>query len=379
VNPHFFHDPGGQVSRHHFLHDSRSDPRAARLVFCLLACLVALPAAAQEVRSHPLGRFTFESGTSIDNAHVTYVTWGTLNAAGDNAVLLPSWYGGRALSYQFLVGADRALDPARYFIVATEMFGSGGSSSPSNTPPPFDGPRFPRVAIRDDVEAARAVLRSLGVRRLRAVIGFSMGAQQAFQWAVSHPDEVDAIVALCGTAKTYGHGRVRLESAISALAADEKWKGGDYTEPPLDGIRAWAQHWSAWVYSQEWWRREMYRPQFQTVDAVLENSVRNWTNRNLNDAVQLARTWQDHDISRTRGLDGNIEHALASIKSPVLYMPGQTDLYFPMSDAEYERQFLPTVSFVPIPSLWGHTSGGGGNPADAAFINREIAAFLNRR
>jgi len=344
------------------------------------ACVLALASTAyaqqQTVQRFALGRFTFESGASIDDAHVAYVTWGALNAAKDNAILLPSWYGGRALSYQFLVGPDRALDPAKYFIVATEMFGSGGSSSPSNTPPPHDGPRFPRVAIRDDVEASRRVLQGLGVQRLRAVIGFSMGAQQAFQWAVSHPSEVDAVVALCGTAKTYGHGRVRLESAISALTADPRWKGGDYTEPPLDGIKAWAQHWSAWVYSQEWWRQELYKPRSASAEQVLADSVRNWTTRNLNDAVQLARTWQDHDIGKTPGFDGNVERALASIRVPVLYMPGKTDLYFPISDAEYERGFLPKVTFVPIPSLWGHTAGGGGNPADAAFINAQIAAFL---
>jgi homoserine O-acetyltransferase len=340
--------------------------------------VVAASAAAQDgtVQSFALGRFTFESGATIDNAHVTYVTWGKLNAAKDNAILLPSWYGGRALSYQFLVGSDRALDPAKYFVVATEMFGSGGSSSPSNTPPPYDRARFPRVAVRDDVEASREVLRSLGVQHLRAVIGFSMGAQQAFQWAASHPTEVDAIVALCGTAKTYGHGRVRLESAISALTADPRWKGGDYTEPPVDGIKAWAQHWSAWVYSQEWWRQEMYKPQAADPEQVLANNVRGWMNRNLNDAIQLAHTWQDHDISKTKGFDGNIEHALATIRVPVLYMPGATDLYFPVSDAEYERKFLPKVTFTPIPSLWGHTAGGGGNPTDAAFINKQIAAFL---
>jgi homoserine O-acetyltransferase/O-succinyltransferase len=351
--------------------------RACLSIACVL-CLVSTVVRAQDgtVQSFALGRFTFESGPSIDNAHVTYVTWGKLNAARDNAILLPSWYGGRALSYQFLVGPDRALNPAKYFIVATEMFGSGGTSSPSNTPPPHDGPRFPRVAIRDDVEASRRLLESLGVQHLRAVIGFSMGAQQAFQWAVSHPTEVDAIVALCGTAKTYGHGRVRLESAISALTADPRWKGGDYTEPPVDGIKAWAQHWSAWVYSQEWWRQELYKPRSAGVEQVLADSVRNWTSRNLNDAIQLARTWQDHDISKTKGFDGNIEHALASIRIPVLYMPGATDLYFPVTDADFERKVLPKVTFTPIPSLWGHTAGGGGNPADAAFINKEIAAFL---
>ena len=344
----------------------------------LFAC-VAIAQDTPNVQSYALGAFTFESGVTVPNAHVTYATWGTLNAAKDNAILLPSWYGGRAVSYQFLVGANRALDPSRYFIVATEMFGSSGSTSPSNTAAPYDGPRFPRVAIRDDVEASRRVLRDgLGVRHVRAVIGFSMGAQQAFQWATSHPDEVDAIVALCGTAKTYPHGRVRLQSALDALAADPRWKGGDFTELPADGIKAWAEHWSAWVYSQEWWRQELFKPQAATPEAVLANTVRSWQTRNLNDAVQLAHTWQDHDISRTKGFDGDIEKALRTITMPVLYMPGATDLYFPVTDAQYERGFLTNVTFTPIPSLWGHTAGGGANPADAAFINKEIAAFLTQ-
>ena len=351
------------------------------VVAIILCCASARAQDAPKVQSFALGSFTFESGATIPNAHVTYATWGTLNAAKDNAILLPSWYGGRATSYQFLVGAGRALDPARYFVVATEMFGSSGSSSPSNTPAPFDGPRFPRVAVRDDVEASRRVLNGLGVQRVRAVIGFSMGAQQAFQWAVSHPDEVGAIVALCGTAKTYPHGRVRLQSALDALAADPRWKGGDFTELPADGVKAWAEHWSAWVYSQEWWRQELFKPQAATPEAVLANSVRSWQTRNLNDAVQLAHTWQDHDISKTKGVvdyGGDIEKALRSIKMPVLYMPGATDLYFPVTDAQYERGFLSNVTFTPIPSLWGHTAGGGGNPADAAFINGEISKFLRK-
>src|SRR5438046_1059363 len=91
----------------------------------------------------------------------------------------------------FLIGPGRALDPTKYFIVVTEMFNSGFSSSPSNTPVPMNGPRFPSIAIRDDVEASRRVLASLGVTHVQAVIDYSMGAQQAFQWAVSHPAFVD--------------------------------------------------------------------------------------------------------------------------------------------------------------------------------------------
>ena len=324
----------------------------------------------------PARGFYLESGALIERAHVTFVTWGRLNAARDNAILLPSWYGGRALSYAFLIGPGRALDPAKYFIVATELFGSGGSSSPSNTPPPFDRARFPRVAIRDNVEASRNVLSGLGVERLHAVVGFSMGAQQGLSVGRQPPPPSRCHRGDLRHGQDVWSRLCAARSAISALTADPRWHGGDFTEFPEDGFKAWSQHWVSWVYSHEWWRQELFRPQYTSVEEVLEDRARTGRNRNLNDAVHLARTWQENDISETKGFDGNIEDALSSLVAPVLYMPCATDLYFPPTDAQYESRFIPKVTFTPIPSLWGHSAGGGGNPADAAFINREIAAFL---
>ena len=122
--------------------------------------------------------------------------------------------------------------------MTSELFGNGRSSSPSNTPEPFHGPRFPVMTIRDNVNAVHQMLtEQLGVQHLRAVIGFSMGAQQAFQWAVSYPEYMDRIVATSGTAKTYGHGIVRNEGEIEAIEADEAFKGGDYTERAGEGDR----------------------------------------------------------------------------------------------------------------------------------------------
>jgi homoserine O-acetyltransferase len=177
--------------------------------------------------------FKLESGVVLPEAHVRYATWGKLNPAGDNAILLPSHYMADSRGYNWLIGADKALDPDKYFLVATELFGNGKSSSPSNTPPPFDGPRFPLTTIRDNVEATRRLLvESLGVKHLHAVVGFSMGGQQAFQWAVSHPELVSRIVVTSATAKTWPHGVVRLEGQISALEADPAFAGGDYKAPP---------------------------------------------------------------------------------------------------------------------------------------------------
>jgi homoserine O-acetyltransferase/O-succinyltransferase len=81
-------------------------------------------------------------------------------------------------------------------------------------------------------------------------------------------------------------------------------------------------------------------------------------------------------VGTTSGLGGNVETALRSIKARVLYMPSETDLYFPITDARYEQSFIPRVTFTPIPSLWGHTAGAASNPADLRFLNDHIAAFL---
>ena len=97
------------------------------------------------------------------------------------------------------------------------------------------------------------------MKHLQAVIGFSMGAQQAFQWAVSYPDYMDRIVATSGTAKTYGHGIVRLESEINAIETDDAFKRGEYTEEPVKGIQSFSLVWTAWLFSQEWWHQERGR------------------------------------------------------------------------------------------------------------------------
>ena len=327
-----------------------------------------------------LGDFAFESGATLPNARLSYVTYGALNESKTNVVLLPSWYSGNHHGYEFLIGPGKALDPSEYFIVATDMFANGLSSSPSNTPPPFAGPDFPEIAIRDNVNATHRLLtEELGIEHLRAVIGFSMGAQQVFQWAVSHPDMVVAAVAICGNAKEYPFGIVRLEGAKSALMADGAWNEGRYDKPPEVGLKALARHWATWGVSQEWWRRETYRELgYASIEERLLAVEEGWLRRDANNLLWQAKMWQRHNVGDTPGFGSDFEKALRSIKARVLLMPSETDLYFPVADAEYESRFIPEAKLVPIPSIWGHGAGAGRGPGDAEFLNRAIADFLER-
>jgi homoserine O-acetyltransferase len=351
----------------------------------------AAPAApAPERHKFTLHNFKTESGAVLPEAHIVYGTYGTLNADRSNAVLLPSHYMANLTGYGFLIKSDAypggALDTSKLFLVTSELFGNGRSSSPSNTPAPFDGPRFPVMTIRDNVNAVHQLLtEELHIQHLRAVIGFSMGAQQAFQWAVSYPTFMDKAVATSGTAKTYGHGIVRLEGQIAALTADPAFLNGDYKSEPTKGLEAFGMVWAGWLYSQEWWRKELWRtvsPPGTTFEQYMF-SFRKRFSSDANNYILQARTWESNNVGNTTLADGkptdfngDSERALRSIKVPVLYMPSTTDLYFPLEDAQYESALIPHVIWMPIPSLWGHPAGAGASAADKKFLNEKIAAFL---
>lgn len=352
----------------------------------LLLLLLSQPVWAQSTitdgrKTFTIPNFRTEGGVTLPKATIVYGIYGHLNAARDNAILLPSHYMANYHGYEWLIGAGKVLDTTRYCLIATELFGNGRSSSPSNTPEPYHGPRFPLMTIRDNVQAVHQLLTSeLKVSHLRAIIGFSMGAQQAFQWAVSYPKFADKIVATSGTAKTYPHGVVRLEGQIAAITADATFMNGEYTTPPTKGLQAFAVVWTGWLYSQEWWRKELWRARAKpgtTFEQVLTNYRTHFIDgADANDLILQMRTWENHDVGSTPGFAGNVEAALRSIQVPILYMPSETDLYFPLGDARYEATFIPDVSLLPIPSLWGHTAGAASNPADAKFLNEHIGTFL---
>ena len=143
-----------------------------------------------------LGEVALQSGATLRDAKLAYKTYGTLNADKSNVIVYPTWYSGQHYDNEWLIGEGMALDPKKYFIIIPNMFGNGLSSSPSNTPPPYDRARFPHVTFYDNVAAQqRLITEKFGIEKIALVTGWSMGAGQTYQWGVSYPEMVRSHLA----------------------------------------------------------------------------------------------------------------------------------------------------------------------------------------
>jgi homoserine O-acetyltransferase len=191
---------------------------------------------------------------------------------------VPTFYTGTHLRNEPLFGSGRAIDPARHFIVSINLIGNGLSSSPSNTASPQDGPRFPQVTLFDNVACQHRLLTKLGVRRIALILGWSMAAMQAHQWAAQYPDMVEAILPYCGAARCSPINYAFLDGPKAALQADAAWNDGDYTKPPEKGLRAFARVYVAWAYSPRFFSEALYQ---QLGFSTLEDFVRDWEDDHL--------------------------------------------------------------------------------------------------
>jgi homoserine O-acetyltransferase len=326
------------------------------------------------------GDVTLQSGVTLPATRVAYVTHGRLNAARDNAIVYPTHYSGTHHSNAWAIGPGKALDPDRYFIIIPNMLGNGLSSSPSNTPAPHDGPRFPLVTVRDNVLLQhRLVTEVFGLTTLALVAGHSMGAQQTFQWGVLFPEMVRRIAPFCGSARTSPHNWLFLEGCKAALTADAAFAGGDYTAPPTVGIRAFARVYAGWAWSQTFFRRRLEREVLgvPSMEAFLTQAWEpSFQAHDANNLLAMLATWQAADISDDPRFDGDLARALAAITARAMVMPCRTDLYFPPEDSEIEVASMPNAEPRVIPSVWGHMAGGGLNPEDARFIDAALAELL---
>jgi homoserine O-acetyltransferase len=328
-----------------------------------------------------LGDVVLQRGATLRDARLAYKTFGTLNARKDNAIVYPTWYSGQHVDNEWLIGAGMALDPARYFIIIPNMFGNGLSSSPSNTPEPYNKSRFPQVTAYDNVRAQhRLVTEKFGIEKLPLVTGWSMGALQTFHWGALYPDMVERIAPFCGSAKCSRHNFVFLEGVKAALTADAAWNHGWYDRKPEKGLRAMARVYAGWGFSQAFYRQELDLKTlgFSSLEDFL---VSFWEGfflpKDANNLLAMLWTWQNGDISDNELYRGDFRKALSSIKAKAYVMPGRTDLYFPPEDSEVEVANMPNAKFIAFESIWGHFAGGPGTSVeDVKFLDGKLKELL---
>ncbi len=322
---------------------------------------------ADDYNTFPLGDVTLQSGAVLPDAWLSYKTYGALNDARDNVIVLPTFYTGTHKRNEGFFGPGRAMDPARHFIISVDMFGNGYSSSPSNTPAPYDGPRFPNVTLYDNIACQHRLLtEELGVARIALVAGWSMAGCQSYQWAAQYPHMVSAIVPFCASARASPHNIVFLEGVKAALQADGAWNGGDYDAPPERGLRAFGRVYAGWAYSQSFYRDGLYRKLgFETAEDLLMDWEEDHLDWDANDLLAKLWTWQSGDISANPRYGGNFEEALAAIKARAILIPCTDDLYFPPEDNAIEVRHMANAELRPYSSPWGHCVASPGN--DAGF------------
>ena len=337
-------------------------------------------APAKDYQVFNAGNVVLQSGRTFRNMFVAYKTFGTLNADKSNVIVYPTSYAAQHYDIQFMVREGGALDPSKYFIVIINLFGNGLSSSPSTTPWPDVGTRYPDVTYYDAVHVQRRMLAELwGIDKVALVYGWSMGAMQAYHWAALFPQAVARIAVVCGSARCAPHNQVFIEGARHALMADAAYQDGVFKERPVRGFRAMGRVYAGWALSQTFYREELWR---QLGASSLEDFlVTNWettfARRDPADLLAQFWTWQHGDISANELYHGDLARALAAIEARVLLMPGDEDLYFQVEDNRQELAHLRHAELKPIPSVWGHRAGNPMNqPDDRDFIDRHVLALL---
>jgi homoserine O-acetyltransferase len=192
--------------------------------------------AAGELKIADLGQCKLENGQIVEDCRVGYRTFGHLNAARDNAVLMPTWLYGTSGDLVSLFGdgssPQHMVDTSRFFGIAIDAFGNGVSSSPSNSPRQH-GTAFPAYTLRDSVHAEyRVVTEVLHLKHLHALVGLSMGGEQTFDWSVMYPNFFDLAVPILGTPRMTSYDLHVKQIMVESIVGDPAYANGHYTVQP---------------------------------------------------------------------------------------------------------------------------------------------------
>jgi len=317
-------------------------------------------------RVFELGDVTLGCGKTIHQARIVYRQFGRLNAERSNLILMPTSYGARPADLAWTVGP--VLDPDDWCIVIPGQFGNGLSSSPSDGSIGVAEEGW-LVQHSDNVAAQKRLLEEqFGVTRLPLIYGWSMGAQQAYQWAVSHPESVERICCVCGTARTSAHNTLFCLSLRQALTADPSWNGTGFDGVPEQGLRTFAFIYASWAASQ---------PHYRTIAEPLEQHVEqqwlpHYRRHDPRDLLAMLDTWMAHDVAPA----ADLSLALGGISARSAVVAGSHDLYFTVDDMAAEAQLIPDSEFYVIASELGHRAGNPHSSIPEQLVLRRIVEQL---
>ena len=356
------------------------------------------------------GPLRLDGGVLLSPVEIAYETYGTLAPDAGNAVLIchaltgdqhvasdhprtgkPGWW-------MRLVGEGRPVDPARDFIVCANVLGSCmGSSGPASVNPAIGQPyamTFPVITIRDMVRAQAILLDHLGIGRLKAVVGGSMGGMQALSWPATFPDRVAAAVVIASTARHTAQNIAFHEVGRQAVMADTAWQGGNYygADPPAAGLAvarmaAHITYLSEAGLTEKFGRRLQARANGQDgaksfgfdadfqVESYLRHQGLSFVDRfDANSYLYITRAMDYFDLAEEHG--GLLANAFRATAARFCLISFDTDWLYPTVQSRAIVQALTAAgapaSFVELSSPYGHDAF----LLDAPEMNRVVAGFL---
>jgi len=308
-----------------------------------------------------LGELRLEGGGVLPAAHIGYRMAGTLDPERANAVLFPTWFAGTSEEL-FRSGVTDFVDTDRFCLIAVDALGNGVSSSPSNAPP---GTVFPELSVGDMVAAQHRLLTEvLGIQRLHAVVGVSMGGIQVFEWITAYPDLAARAVSIEGSPRLAAYDRLLWSTELEAI---ESLREGGASDARVMGLVGMIHRLAVFTpaYHARQVPAEKWQDQVRDAKQIL-------TGKRPEDWAAQLRAMLRHDVSRR--FDGSLDRAAAAVHARLLNVVGSRDHMVTPGPALAFAERLGAPSLV-LDSDCGHVA----YRCDAARVSEAVRAFLASR
>lgn len=380
----------------------------------ILLCCVMLSASAHAMlvqkQRFTLDNFSTENGHTIAQVNIGWEAYGQLNADKSNVILITHFFSGTSHAagkyhtddstagyWDAIIGPGKAIDTNKFYVISSDTLVNANvfdpnviTTGPATVNPATGKPyalSFPVVTIGDFVEVQKALLDSLGIGKLHAVIGPSMGSFQAIEWAVRYPDRVARLIPVIGSAYIDAYAAVKLERWAYPIKTDPNWHNGNYYDKgqPIQGLSTALAYITQDALHPSGFNQRYPAPAqdnaplqditaaFSAWDQLLQHAKARAEYQDANHILYLVRASQ---LWRA-GMGDNWQYALSRVTAKTLFLPASGDLLLPPALSQHSAAVMKaggnTPRYAEIPGIWGHLDGVVGISA----VAEQIAEFLN--